>query len=135
MLTDAAGIPLAVSLTGAHRNDVTQLLPLADAVGPVRGMRGRPRRRVSTLFADRGYDHDVYRRALRARNIHPRIARRRTDHGSGLGTYRWVVERTLSWLHQFRRLAVRWERRADIHQAFLRLGCALICWRTLKRSF
>ena len=53
-------------------------------------------------------------------------------HGSGLGIYRWVVERTLAWLHQFRRLRVRWERRTEIHEAFLDIGCILICWNHLK---
>jgi transposase len=43
-----------------------------------------------------------------------------------LGRHRWVIERTLSWLSRMRRLTVRYERRADIHAAFL-LGCALIC--------
>src|SRR5919108_2010797 len=51
------------------------------------------------------------------------------QHGSGLGQWRWVVERTFAWLNQFRRLRVRYERRADIHEAFLSLGCVLICWR------
>jgi len=86
------------------------------------------------LVADRGYDYDRYRRALRARGIRPLIARRGTLHGSGLGRQRWVVERTLSWLHQFKRLRIRWEQRADIHEAFLRLGC-LICWRHLETSY
>ena len=49
--------------------------------------------------------------------------------------FRWVVERTLAWLHRFRRLALRYERRADVHEAFLTLGCALITWRYLKREF
>jgi transposase len=48
-----------------------------------------------------------------------------------LGRYRWVVERTLAWLHQFRRLRIRYERRSDIHEAFMSLACALICWRFL----
>jgi transposase len=71
------------------------------------------------LFADRGYDHDKYRRLLRQRGIRPAIAERGQPHGTGLGTFRWVVERTSSWLHGFRRLRVRWERRDDIHEAFL----------------
>jgi len=50
------------------------------------------------------------------------IAKRRTEHGSGLGKYRWVVERSHAWLHHFRRLRTRFERRADIHGAFLKLG-------------
>lgn len=72
---------------------------------------------------------------MRWLGITPVLARRNTEHGSGLGRYRWVVERTISWLHQYRRLRVRYERRADIHQAFLDLGCALICYKTLIRSF
>ncbi len=135
VVTDAQGIPLAVTLTGANANDVTQLLPVMDAIPPVRGKRGRPRRRPDQVYADRGYDSQPHRNALRERSIEPRIARRNTEHGSGLGVYRWVVERTLSWLHQFRRLRIRFERRACIHQAFLSIGCALICWRWLQKSF
>jgi transposase len=118
-------------LTGGNRNDVTQLLPLIDGVAPVRGKIGRPRQRADRLIADRGYDHDTYRRQLRARGVTPVIARRGTAHGSGLGKLRWVVERTIAWLHQFRRLRIRWERRPELHEAFLSLACALICWRQL----
>jgi hypothetical protein len=59
---------------------------------------------------------------------------RRTAHGSGLGRWRWVVERTFAWLNQFRRLRVRYDKRADIHAAFLSLGCALICWQSLRQE-
>jgi transposase len=58
--------------------------------------------------------------------------KRNTEHGSGLGRWRWVVERTFACLNQFRRLRVRYEKRAHIHEAFLSLGCALICWRFLR---
>jgi len=61
-----------------------------------------------------------------------RSRKRNTEHGSGLGRWRWVVERTFAWLNQFRRLRVRYEKQADIHEAFLSLGCALICWRFLR---
>jgi transposase len=54
-----------------------------------------------------------------------------TPHGSGLGKQRWVVERTIAWLHQYRRLRVRYERRDDIHEAFLAIGCSLICLKLL----
>jgi transposase len=103
-------------------------------VPSVRGTVGRPRRRPDQLVADRGYDYTGYRRQLRQRGIKPVIARRSTEHGSGLGRYRWVVERTLSWLHQFRRLLVRYERRADIHEGFLAIACCLICWRRLSET-
>ncbi|KAB2390465.1 hypothetical protein F9B16_01130 [Actinomadura montaniterrae] len=85
------------------------------AVPPVRGRVGRPRRRPGGL-ADRGYDHDKYRRLFWAKGIKPVIARRGTPHGSGLGVHRYVVERTIGLLHWFRRLRIRWEIRDDIHE-------------------
>jgi transposase len=124
-------VRLAISVTGANRNDVTQLLPLIDAIGPVAGKRGRPRKRPDRLFADRGYGHDKYRRELWHRGVKPHIARRQTEHGSGLGRVRWVVERTFAWLHWFRRLRIRYERCDQRHLAFLKLGCAVICQRLL----
>jgi len=134
LLVDGSGIPLAFALTGGNRNDVTQLIPLLDAVPAVAGAVGRPRRRPDCLIADRGYDHDKYRRLLWKRGIKPLIARRQTDHGSGLGRDRWVVERTFAWLHNFKRLLVRYERRADMHRALLALGCCLVCFRRLRSS-
>jgi transposase len=125
-------LPLAITLTGGHRNDVTQLLPLVDGVPPIAGKVGRPRQRPDRLLADRGYDHDKYRRELWARGIKPMIARRGEDNGSGLGTQRWVVERSFTWLHQFRRLRIRWERDPDQHLAFMHLACAIVCWRRLS---
>lgn len=110
-------------------------MPLLDAIPPVRGLRGRPRSRPRQLFADRGYDYDKYRRLLRARGITPKIARRGTTHGSGLGKTRWVVERTFAWLHQFKRLRIRYEIRADLHLALLQLACSIICLRRLRTSF
>ena len=53
--------------------------------------------------------------------------------GSGLGRWRWVVERTFAWLNQFRRLRVRYEKRADMHEALLALACAVVCWKVLQR--
>jgi Transposase DDE domain len=133
VLTEGRGIPLAVSLTGGNRNDITQLLPLLAAVPPVRGRRGRPRRRPERLYADRAYDHDKYRRLVRATGTRPVIARRGVAHGSGLGVYRWVVERTLAWYHGMKRLRIRWERRDDIHEAFLGLATCVITYRYVRR--
>ncbi|MFJ4633806.1 IS5 family transposase [Streptomyces sp. NPDC088847] len=132
LITDGHGTPLAVMLTGGNRNDVTQLLPLFDAIPSVRGRVGRPRRKPDSLFADRGYDHDVYREQVCDRGIVPAIARRGTRHGTVLGTYRWVIEGSFAWLHGFRRLRIRWERRADIHEAFLKLDCCPVIHRQLS---
>ena len=132
VIVDAQGLPLAESLTPANANDITQLLPLVDAIPAIAGQPGHPRRRPEAIQGDRAYDSQPHRRALRCRHIRPVLAKRCTAHGSHLGVFRWVVERTLSWLHQFRRLRVRYERRADIHEAFLFLACALICWNYLN---
>ncbi|MFE5993085.1 IS5 family transposase [Streptomyces sp. NPDC056453] len=135
LIVDRQGTPLAVSLTSGNRHDVTQLMPLLDAVPRIRGLRGRPRHRPRRLFADRGYDYDKYRRLVRARGITPKIARRGVPHGSGLGKTRWVVERTFAWLHQFKRLRIRYEIRADLHLGLLQLACSIICLRRLRTSF
>jgi transposase len=87
------------------------------------------------VLGDRGYDAAAIGRGLRARHIVPWLAMRRTEHGSGLGRWRWVVERTFAWLNQFRRLRVRYDKRADIHEAFLSLSCALICWQFLRKGW
>ncbi|MGI5401274.1 IS5 family transposase [Streptomyces sp. CA-135486] len=134
VICDASGIPLAVTLTGGNRNDITQLMPLLAAIPPIRGKRGRPRQRPREIYADRGYDHDCYRRLVWAKGVKPVIARRGTEHGSGLGTKRWVVEQTIALLHWFGRLRIRWEIRDDIHEAFLKLACSLICWRRLRTA-
>jgi transposase len=134
LLVDASGIPLAWTLTGGNRNDITQLVLLVDRVPPVAGKPGRPRRRPERITADRAYDHKPQRRQLRRRRVKAEIARRNTAHGSGLGRVRWVVERTFAWLHHFKRLLVRYDRRAEIHEAFLAIGCCLVCFRRLQNS-
>ncbi len=88
-----------MSLTVGNCNDVTQLVPLLDKIPAVVGQVARPRRRPAALLADRGYDHDKYRRLLWQRGIRPVIARRGEPHGTGLGIFRYVVERTIAWLH------------------------------------
>ena len=132
LVCDGCGIPLAFRVTGANCHDSTQALPLLDGISPLQGPRGRPRCRPDCMIGDRAYDAGLIRRALRDRHILPLLAKRNTEHGSGLGRCRWVVERTFAWLNQFRRLRVRYEKRADIHTAFLSLACVLICWRQLQ---
>ena len=135
LICSGNGIPLAATLTAANRNDITQLTDLVDRVPPV-GAHGKFRPKA--LLADRAYDSKRHRAELRARGIVPKIAKRGTtqhpsEHGPGLGSERWVVERTFSWLHNHRRLARRYDRRADIHEAFLTIGCALVCQQYITR--
>ena len=130
-MVDRRGIPLVALLTGANRQDSPLLLPLIEAVPRIKTPRGGRRKRPAKVHADKGYDFGVNRRALRARGITPRIARRGIESKERLGRYRWVVERDFAWLNQFKRLAIRYERRADIYEAFLHLGCSLICLNAL----
>jgi transposase len=126
---------LAVMLTGAEVHDSKVFEEIVDSVAPVKGKKGRPRRKPEKLHADKGYDYPRCRRFLRRRGIKARIARRGIESSERLGRHRWVVERTLSWLACCRRLVIRYERRADIHEAFLELACSLICFRHVKGRF
>jgi transposase len=134
LITCGRGSPLAVETTAANVNDITRFVELVDAVPPIRGRRGRPRKRPSEVYGDRAYHSPKARQELRRRKIKTRVARPSDPHGSGLGRRRWVVERTISWLHQHRRLRVRYERRADIHEALVTIGCSLVCFKQLQAA-
>ena len=127
MLVDRQGIPLAIRLTAANVNDGTLLETMVEAIEPIKRPLGRPRRRPAKLHADKAYDAKRCRAYLRRHGIACHIARKGIESSERLGRHRWVVERTLAWLSRFRRLAVRYERQQAIHEAFLHLGCALIC--------
>ena len=127
LVVDRQGLPLAVLLTAANRPDGSVFAALIDSIPPLKRPRGRPRKRPDKVHADKAYDIPRCRLALRQRGIKVRIARKGVESSARLGRHRWVVERTLSWLGKYRRLTIRYERRADIHEAFLHLGCALIC--------
>lgn len=125
---DALGIPLAGYLTPANQMDYAHVLALVDRLACV----------PDQVWADRGYDAKANHDGLLERGITPKISRRNRP-GQGrrrdpLGRYRWPVERTTSWLNAFRRLLIRWDRKADHHQAFYTLACCLICIRNLQPS-
>ena len=135
-MTERSWAPLAVLQTAANVNEGTVLVRLVDAIPALwqpRGHPGGPRRRPAKLHADKGYDYPAPRRALRC-HIAPRTARPRIDSSERLGRHRWGAERTLAWLHRNRHPLVRYKRRADLHQAFLDLGAALICWQLLAHD-
>src|SRR5829696_7664495 len=133
LLVDRRGTPLAVCLTGANRHDSMVFETLIDAIPPIRRSRGRPRERPDKLHADKADDRPRCRRFLHRRHITVRIACKGIDASGRLGRHRWVVERTLAWLGQFRRLTIRYERRQDIHDAVVSLGCSLVCLNAITR--
>ena len=131
---DRQGVPLAVQLSAANLHDSRVFESLIEAIPPIvgpRGRPGRPRFRPSKLHADKAYDIPRCRAYLRHRGIGIRIARKGVESSERLGRHRWVVERTISWLMGFRRLATRYERRADILTGLLHLACSLIALRFL----
>jgi transposase InsO family protein len=130
-MVDRDGVPLAATVSAASAHDVRGLLPTVAAC-PLAGY-GSPGRRPRQLLGDRAYRSAGHEGILRWLGIRPRFARPGVPHGSGLGKHRWVVERTIAHLHQNRRLKLRYERRADIHQGFLTLACVRLCWLRLKR--
>jgi transposase len=131
LLVDAQGIPLSGDVTPANVPEVKELLPLVDSAGPV-DEAGDPQHRPEKLYGDRAYDSEPHREELRKRGIEPQLAKRNTEHGSGLGVFRWVVERTNSWLHGFRKLRFVTEKTNPMKYAFFDLALALICFRFLE---
>lgn len=133
LLVDGRGLPLAVRISGANDHDSQHFIPLLAAAPAVSGQRGRLRCRLVKLHADKGYDFPSYREYLHRRGISPRTARRGIESKERLSRYCWVVKRSMAWLHAFRRLRIRYEKRADIHLGFLNLACAVIAWRFVQR--
>lgn len=131
MICDGNGTPIYVLTSGANVPDIKRALDLLDCYPPIAGRPGRPRRRFATLLADKAYSSAAFRQACRERGTEPVIPKPKTAGIKGLGKLRYVVEQTFALLHQFRRLAVRWERRLDIHDGLVSLACVLICWRRL----
>jgi transposase len=134
LLVDRHGVPLAIRTAGANASDHTQIIPIVLAFPKVGGKPGRPKELPDDLYADRGYDSDDTRLLLSWLGIEAHIARRRTEHGSGLGRVRWVVERTISWLKGLRRMRVRYDRLGIIQEAWNTLAASVICFHLLHED-
>jgi transposase len=131
LLVDRHGVPLGIRIAGANASDHTQLLPLVAEFPEVGGKPGRPKQLPDELYTDRGFDSDAARWILSWLGIEPHLARRGQAHGSGLGRVRWVVERTISWLKGLRRMRVRYDRLAEVQEAWTTLAASVICFRLL----
>ena len=120
-------------MSAANLNDHLLLEDMVDGIASVRQPVGRPRKRPIKLHGDKGYDYPDCRETLRQRNIIARIARKGIESSTRLGRYRYVVERCLEWTTRFRRLVRRYDRTASHFLGFLRLACAVICFRRATR--
>lgn len=148
LIVDATGIPFAVRIGAGNENERAHLLPLLDAL--------LARAIVpAELWADRGYDGEQLRQRIRQRGVEPVISRRRRpgepagpdavliERGGRRvarsrdpnGRYRWPVERTNSWLRNWRRVSTRWERNPDYWLAVIQTAAALVAWQILEHSF
>jgi transposase len=139
VLADGAGTPLGICVEAASPSEVNLLAPTLDSLRLKR--RRGPRRRPTKpqrLIADRGYDSNAVRALLVKRAIEPIIPKRRNNRvathqdGRKLRRYkrRWIIERTNSWLQNFRRLVVRYEHSVKNFEALVHMACALM---TLKK--
>jgi transposase len=131
LLVDRHGVPLEIRITGANRSDVREIIPLIVNLEPIGGKPGPPISHPEVVQADRAYHDQAVDALLRWLGITPKIAKRNTANGSGLGKTRWVVERTFAWIRGFRRLRVRFDRTDIIYDAWNSLAAAVICWRIL----
>ncbi|RKH46771.1 IS5 family transposase [Corallococcus sicarius] len=131
LLVEVHGLPLTESVTAANVHDTHEPFPLVDSVPAVRMPSGQRRFRPAKVHGDKAYASRKNRLGLRLRGIAPRIVHPGVESKARLGRYRWVVERTLAWKSQLRRLRVRDERRDNVHFGFLVLGCCIMLLRRL----
>jgi transposase len=129
-LSDRAGLPLVVAIPAANTHDSHALKPLVTAIQSRRGPR---RRKPAKLHADKAYDQPDLRRWVRDRGIKVRIARKGVETSKKLGKHRWVIERTMAWFTGYRRLILRYERKAEHFLGFLLLGAAPTCHKRLRK--
>jgi transposase len=129
-VTDAEGLPLVVRTGPANQPDADLAMEMLDAIPPCAGQKGRPRRRPQAFQGDGAYGIKEVIAAVVQRRVRSLLApygKARKEHGSGLGKTRYVVERSLSWMSNFRRLKLCYERFGEHFQAFHELAACLIC--------
>jgi putative transposase len=132
VLVDERGVPLSLVVTGANRHDVTQL----EAV-----LHNRiclpPVQTVQNLCADKGYTGAPAKLTIESHGYVPHVKERgeeTTDMKNEFGYQprRWIVELTHSWINRFRKLLVRYEKKACCYEALVHLALAIICWRKIS---
>ena len=138
-----SGVPLLALCTPANVRDDVPFLSMLDTLPPVKGPGGRGASRYKpwAVVGDAGYGHDHIVRQVVERRILPLLAPRGKaghpppEHGSGLGRVRYVVERTIAWMSNFRRIDQQcYERTGSAWPAFNDLACCVICANKLRQA-
>jgi putative transposase len=134
VLTDGRGVPLGLAIDGANVHDQKLFRATLDSL-PVRRPRPTSHRRQH-LCCDKGFDAAVIRREARRRRYTPHIKSRGEEQtakrAKGQRARRWVVERIASWMNRFRRILVRWEKKAANYEALLHLAFTYVTWRQTR---
>lgn len=134
-MTTPQGTPLAVEVSSANSHDVNHLVPLVVCQFPrVGGVVGRPRTKPKVVRADRGYTSSALIGLLGWCGIRAEIPQRGDTPSEGLGKHRWPIERTISWLKQYRRIGIRRDRKLKTFESFVQLACSLIAFKQLQRK-
>lgn len=132
-MTDGQGVPLGLAVEGANRHDMKLVQATLDSIVVTRPEPTADQPQGMCL--DKGYDYDEVRALLAEFGFTAHI-RSRDEEARDLAqdankrARRWVVERTHSWMNRFRRILVRWEKKAENYLAFLHFACALIAFRS-----
>ena len=132
MLVEEHGVPLSLVVTGANLHDVTQLEEVLDSI-----VVQRPPvtdEAPQHLCADKGYKGRKARRIMLERNYTPHVKQIGEEVAAKIENpeyraRRWVVEACHSWFNRFRKILVRYEKKAANYMALLQLAAAIICWR------
>jgi transposase len=134
LIVDAHGVPMVIRLAPSNQSDHIELIPAVQAIPKVGGLPGRPITHPDDLYGDAGYDSERRRIILRFLGIEPHIRYKNSEHGSHLGTVRWVVERTISWIKGLRRMRIRYDRSGTIVNAFATLAAAMVCFQMAQAA-
>jgi putative transposase len=131
LLSEGHGIPIGIVVDGANRNDM-KLVEATLASLPI----ARPpasAEEPQNMSLDAGYDYDDVRTTIEEWGYTAHIRSRGEErdakmHIPGYRARRWVVERTHSWMNRFRRLLIRWEKKAENYLALVHFACAFIAF-------
>jgi len=132
IICDANGIPLVIQTGPANQRDEELLKPMLKEFPHLPDKKGKKRTKPKAIQGDRAYGFVWIIKLVVGMLIASLLAVRGSPHGSGLGKTRYVVERTMSWFSNYRRLKLCYERTGIHFRAFHVLAACDICSRRLS---